>query len=91
MADPRIHELYRKLVENRISRRGFVQAAAAMGISASTASIFLKAADVRAQAATPPPVAEGDGTMFAGQEITIQVIDASVKVPLEEARADQED
>ena len=90
MADPRIHELYRKLVENRISRRGFVQAAAAMGISASTASIFLKAADVRAQAATPPPVAEGDGTMFAGQEITIQVIDASVKVPLEEARAEFE-
>jgi multiple sugar transport system substrate-binding protein len=78
------------LVENRISRRRFMEATAAMGVSASAASMFLRAADARAQAATPPPVATGDGTMFAGQEIAIQVIDASVKVPLEEARAEFE-
>jgi multiple sugar transport system substrate-binding protein len=82
--------LYRQLVENRISRRRFMQAATAMGVSASATSLFLKAADVRAQAATPPPVAQGDGTVFAGQEIAIQVIDASVKLPLEEARAEFE-
>src|SRR5687768_14806300 len=78
------------LAENRISRRRFMEAATAMGVSATATSFFLQAADSRAQGATPPAVAEGDGTMFAGQEITIQVIDASVKVPLEEARAEFE-
>jgi hypothetical protein len=53
------------LVENRISRRRFMQAASAMGISATATSFFLQAANVRAQGATPPPVAQGDGTMFA--------------------------
>jgi multiple sugar transport system substrate-binding protein len=90
VADPRIHDLYQKLVENRISRRRFMEAATAMGISAGATSMFLKAADVRAQAATPPPVTQPGGTMFAGQEISVQVIDASVKLPLEEARAEFE-
>ncbi len=89
MADPRIHDLYRQLVENRIDRRGFMKAAGAMGISAASASFLLKAADVRAQTG-PPVVATGDGTLFAGQEITVQVIDASVKLPLEEVRAEYE-
>lgn len=54
--------------------------------------MFLQAANARAQdaAAGPPVVAEGDGTMFAGQEITIQVIDASVKLPLDEVRGEYE-
>jgi multiple sugar transport system substrate-binding protein len=90
VADPRIHELYRKLANREIDRRDFMKRAAAFGVSASAAGFFLKAADARAQAATPPPVATGDGTLFAGQEIAIQVIDASVKVPLEEARAEFE-
>jgi multiple sugar transport system substrate-binding protein len=67
-----------------------MKAAAGLGVSASAASMFVRAASVRAQEATPPVVATGDGTLFAGQEITVQVIDASVKQPLEEARAEFE-
>ncbi|HQY31987.1 MAG TPA: twin-arginine translocation signal domain-containing protein, partial [Thermomicrobiales bacterium] len=91
MVDPRIHRLYSELASGQLDRRGFMKAAAALGVSASAASLFVQAASVRAQdAATPPPVATGDGTLFAGQEVTVQVIDASVKLPLEEARAEYE-
>jgi multiple sugar transport system substrate-binding protein len=89
VADPRIHDLYRQLVSGGIDRRGFMKGAAALGITASATNLFLRAADVRAQA-TPAVVATGDGTLFAGQEITVQVIDASVKVPLEETRPEFE-
>lgn len=91
MVDPRVHELYRDLVSGRIDRRGFMKGAAALGVSATATGLFMQAASVRAQdAATPPAVAVGDGTLYAGQEITVQVIDASVKLPLEEARAEYE-
>lgn len=91
MADKRVHELYRDLVSRKLDRRGFVKGAAAIGISAPAIGLFLKAADVRAQdAAAPPVVATGDGTQFAGVEISIAVIDASVKVPLDEVRPEFE-
>lgn len=93
MTDQRIHGLYRDLVSKRIDRRGFLQGAAAMGISASAAGLFLRAADVRAQAAPAPPVVAvpaTDGGMFKGVELTIQVIDASVKQPCDEVRAEFE-
>jgi len=90
VVDSRIHELYAKLVSGQLDRRGFMKAAAGIGVSAGAASLFATAASVRAQDATPPAVAVGDGTAFAGQEITVQVIDASVKLPLEEARAEFE-
>ena len=93
MADPRIHGLYQDLVNNRIDRRGFLKGAAALGISAASAGLFLQAASVRAQdAAAPPVVAQPatDGGAFAGQEITIQTIDASIKQPLDEVRAEYE-
>ena len=68
-----------------------MKGAAALGVSATATGLFMQAASVRAQdAATPPAVAVGDGTLYAGQEITVQVIDASVKLPLEEARAEYE-
>ena len=92
MADPRIHELYRDLVGKRIDRRGFVKAAAALGISAPAVSMFLKAADVRAQDGLHRVVASpaADGGAFAGQELTVQCIDDSVKIPWEEVRAEFE-
>ena len=55
MADPRIHDLYRKLVSKQVDRRGFMKRAAALGISAQAAGFFLKAADVRAQDAKVRP------------------------------------
>lgn len=87
-----IHELYRGLVSGQLSRREFMTRAMALGISASAAGMFLRAADVRAQdsALHPPVVAEGDGTLFAGQEVNIQVIDASVKEPFDEVREEYE-
>ncbi|CAN5790030.1 extracellular solute-binding protein [soil metagenome] len=93
MVDKRIHDLYRGLVNGQLSRRDFLARAAALGVSASAANMFLKAADVRAQeldAGGAPVVATGDGTLFAGAEITVQVIDASVKVPLDEVRPEFE-
>ncbi len=99
MARERIHSLYQELVTNRIDRRGFIRGAAALGISASAVNLFLKAADVRAQDATPaagggPPVVatpcSGDGCIGAGKELTVQCIDDSVKIPWEEVRAEFE-
>lgn len=92
MSKSTIHALYRGLVSGQLSRREFMTRAAALGISASAAGMFLQAANVRAQDAVahPPVVATGDGTMFAGQEINIQVIDASVKEPFDEVREEYE-
>lgn len=92
MSKSTIHELYRGLISGQLSRREFIAKAAALGISASAVGMFLQAASVRAQDApsAPPVVAEGDGTLFAGQEVNIQVIDASVKLPLDEVREEYE-
>src|SRR5690242_5397483 len=99
VTDPRIHRLYRDLISRKIDRRGFIRSAAALGISAQAAAFFLKAADVRAQDATPatgtgaeqtaPVVATpctGDQCLWAGKEITVQCIDDSVKIPYFEVR-----
>jgi multiple sugar transport system substrate-binding protein len=98
VARERIHSLYRDLVSHRIDRRGFVKGATALGFGSSAISMFLKAADVRAQDATPaagaPPVVatpcSGDGCLFAGKEITVQCIDDSVRIPWDEVRPEFE-
>lgn len=93
MTDPRIHGLYRDLVQKRIDRRGFLRGAAALGVSASAASLFLKAEAARAQAPSAPPIVATpatDGGAYKGVELTIQVIDASIKQPLDEVRAEYE-
>lgn len=92
MSQSSVHELYRALISGQLSRRDFFARAAALGVTATAAGLMLRAAEARAQDApsAPPAVAEGDGTMFAGQEITIQVIDASVKLPLDEVRDEYE-
>jgi ABC-type glycerol-3-phosphate transport system substrate-binding protein len=98
VARERIHSLYRDLVSHRIDRRGFVKGATALGFSSSAVSMFLKAADVRAQDATPaaggPPIVatpcSGDGCLFAGKEITVQCIDDSVRIPWDEVRPEFE-
>lgn len=97
MADRRVHELARALYSGKIDRRNFVRAIAALGVSAAATNLFLRGAAARqGDMATPdpeglkPPVVaqpcEGDGCLWAGQELTVQVIDASVKVPLDEVR-----
>jgi multiple sugar transport system substrate-binding protein len=98
VTDPRIHGLYRDLISRKIDRRGFIRGAAALGISGSSVSYFLKAAEVRAQDGTPattgaaqtaPVVAtpcSGDQCLWAGKEITVQCIDDSVKIPYFEVR-----
>jgi multiple sugar transport system substrate-binding protein len=96
VADKRIHGLYRQLISHNINRREFVQRAAAIGIATPAISLFLKAANARAQevaGATPAPVAtpcEGDGCIGAGKEITVQCIDDSVKLPWYEVKAEYE-
>ena len=94
MAQTSIHDLYRQLANRQIDRRDFVKGAAALGVSASSVGFFLKAADVRAQAASAPPVVaqpcEGDGCLFSGQSLTAQCIDDSVKIPWEEVRPEFE-
>jgi len=92
MSQASVHGLYRALISGQLSRRDFLARASALGITATAAGLMLRAAETRAQDApsAPPVVAEGDGTMFAGQEITIQVIDASVKLPLDEVRDEYE-
>lgn len=73
----------------------------ALGVSAAATNLFLRGAAARqGEMATPdpaglkPPVVaqpcEGDGCLWTGKEITVQVIDASVKVPLDEVRAEFE-
>lgn len=93
MAQTSIHDLYRQLVSKQIDRRGFVKGAAALGVSASSVGYFLRANDARAQADPVPVVAqpcEGDGCLFAGQTLTAQCIDDSVKLPWEGVRAEFE-
>lgn len=101
MADRRVHELAKALYAGRIDRRSFIQAMGALGVSAATTNLFLKGAAARqGDMATPdpeglkPPVVaepcEGDGCLWAGKSITVQVIDASVKVPLDEVRGEFE-
>src|SRR3954469_10715855 len=101
MADRRVHELARALYAGRIDRRGFVRGMAALGVSATATNLFLKGAAARqGEMATPnpeglkPPVVakpcEGDGCLWTGKSITMQVIDASVKVPLDEVRGEFE-
>ena len=97
MADRRVHALARALYTGRIGRREFMQGAAALGLSAAATNLFLRGAAARQdEFATPmpgalkPPVVaepcEGDGCLWTGKELTVQVIDASVKVPLDEVR-----
>ena len=97
MADQRVHGLARALYTGRIGRREFMQGAAALGLSATATNLFLRGASARQdEFATPmpgglkPPVVaepcEGDGCLWTGKELTVQVIDASVKVPLDEVR-----
>lgn len=97
MADRRVHELARALYSGSIDRRDFMRGMAALGVSAAATNLFLRGAAARqGDMATPdpegmkPPVVaqpcEGDGCLWTGQELTVQVIDASVKVPLDEVR-----
>ena len=101
MADRRVHELARALYTGRIDRRDFVRGMAALGVSATATNLFLRGAAARqGDMATPnpeglkPPVVakpcEGDGCLWAGKSITVQVIDASVKVPVDEVREEFE-
>ncbi|CAN5522239.1 extracellular solute-binding protein [soil metagenome] len=101
MSDKRIHELYRGLVSGQLSRRQFMARAAAIGVSASAASLFLKAADTRAQDdPTPVPAdvaapivaepCEGDACLFAGQTVTFLMPNETIQVPLFEVREEFE-
>ena len=93
MGSTTIHDLYRQLVSKQIDRRAFIRGAAALGVTASGTSMFLRAADARAQADPVPVVAqpcEGDACLFAGQTLTAQCIDDSVKLPWEGVRAEFE-
>lgn len=90
-----IHALFRDLVEQKLGRRAFVRAATGLGLSAPAITLFLASADNRAAAqdATPPPSAPpcaGDGCLWAGKEIAVQVVDGGIKQPLLEARAEFE-
>ncbi len=92
VVNPRIHELYRELVDQRIDRRGFIKGATALGLSATSIGLFMKSAAL-AQALTPPVVASPGSALaygWSGKSITVQVIDASVKQPLEEVRPEFE-
>lgn len=101
MADRRVHELARALYTGRIDRRDFIRGMAALGVSATATNLFLRGAAARqGEMATPepgalkPPVVaqpcEGDGCLWSGKSITVQVIDASVKVPVDEVREEFE-
>jgi multiple sugar transport system substrate-binding protein len=101
VADKRIHELYRGLVNGHLSRRDFVARAAALGVSATAANLFLKAASVRAQDdPTPVPAdvaapqvaepCEGDGCLFAGQTVTFLCPNETIQVPIFEVREEFE-
>src|SRR3712207_6389108 len=103
VADERVHQLYRELRSRRIDRRQFVQRAAALGVSASAASLFLKAADSAAQDATavPTPIpadaaapavaspCAGD-CAYQGQQVTFLMANESIQVPLFEVREEFE-
>ncbi len=93
MAERPIHQLFRDLVNGRITRREFMAGAVATGISASAINIFLRAASVRAQGMAAPTYATpcaGDSCLWAGKSLTVGCIDASIKVPLDEVRAEFE-
>ncbi len=100
MADQRVHQLFAELASNQIDRRTFIRRAAGMGLSATAIGLFLKAAP-KAAAQDPSPaggvtsapvVAQpGSATQFfQGQELTVQCIDDSVKIPWEEVRPEFE-
>jgi multiple sugar transport system substrate-binding protein len=82
--------LYGDLVSNRIGRRDFLKRAGMLGVSATAAGFFLKAAEARAQEGLTPPVVAtpctGDQCLWAGKELTVQCIDDSVKIPWFEVR-----
>ncbi len=96
MADARIHQLYRDLRAGAISRRDFVRAGTALGVSSTALGLFLRAEAVAAQdppaGVGAPVVAQpcGDACEWAGQELTVQCIDDSVKLPWEGVRAEFE-
>jgi multiple sugar transport system substrate-binding protein len=103
MADRRVHELAGALYRGRIDRRDFVRGMTALGVSATAINLFLRGAAAQdnpdgfatpdPEGLKPPTVAqpcEGDGCWGAGREITLQVIDASVKVPVDEVRGEFE-
>jgi len=96
VADPRIHELYRGLVNGHLTRREFVARASAIGISSTAISLFLRAASVRAQDPTPVPAdvaapqvatpCADDGCLFSGQTVTFLMPNETIQVPLFEVR-----
>lgn len=96
MADRQIHELFRGLVNGRLTRREFVARATALGVSTTAVGLFLRSAEARAQEGTPAPApvvatpCSGDGCLWAGKSLTVGCIDASIYVPLEEVRAEFE-
>lgn len=102
MAERRIHDLYRQLVRGGLTRRDFIAKASAMGISATAISMFLKAADVRAQDEEPTPIpadlaapevaepCEGDDCLFEGQTVTFLMPNETIQVPLFEVREEFE-
>jgi multiple sugar transport system substrate-binding protein len=100
VADRRIHELYRGLVNGHLTRRDFMTKAAAAGVSSTAISLFLKAASVRAQEGTPAPTpvpadvaapavatpCTGDQCLFSGQSVTFLMPNETIQVPLFEVR-----
>ena len=101
MADQRVHQLFAELASNQIDRRTFIRRAMGLGLSATAIGLFLKAAPrAGAQEVSPatggtggPPVVAQPGSatqFFQGQELTVQCIDDSVKIPWEEVRPEFE-
>jgi multiple sugar transport system substrate-binding protein len=97
--DMRAARLFADFAAGRISRRGFVRSAMAMGLSLTTVGQMLRAIPAAAQDSTPaaatdgPPVVAQPGSgdpAWAGKEITVQAIDDSVLIPWEEVRAEFE-
>ena len=102
MADRRVRELAQALFAGRVARRDFVRGMAALGVSATATRLFLKGAAAQSDngfatpdpaGMRPPTVAKpcsGDACFGSGRELTLQVIDASVKVPVDEVREEFE-
>ena len=91
----------RALYAGRIDRRGFVRGMSSLGVAAAATRLFLRGVAARQGAmATPapagnaPPVVappcEGDGCPWVGKSIIVQVIDAPLKIPLDEVRGEFE-
>ena len=102
MADQRVHQLFAELYHRRIDRRQFVQRAAALGLSSTAISLFLRAGGAAAQDATevpsPTPIpadaaapvvaspCAGGDCLFQGQTVTFLMPNESIQVPLFEVR-----